>query len=85
MKGLNLGIRLAALFSALYVLCGIAVYSIPGVGTAVFELLTHSTIQFSVQPFDAVQFALGFVAWAILGVIVGIGWAIICECCKEQN
>ena len=85
MKGLNLGIRLAALFSALYVLCGIAVYSIPGVGTAVFELLTHSTIQFSVQPFNVVNFIIGIVAWVIIGLIVGIGWAIICECCKEQN
>ena len=74
MKGLNLGIRLATLFSALYVLCGIVVYSIPGIGTAIFELLTHSTIQFTAQPFDAVSFALGFVAWAI-----------ICDCCKEQK
>ena len=85
MKGLNFGIRLAALFSAFYVLCGIIVYSIPGIGTAIFELLTHSTIQFSVQPFNVVNFIIGIVAWVIIGLIVGIGWAIICECCKEKN
>ena len=85
MRGLNLGIRLAALFSVLYVLCGIIVYAVPGIGISIIELLTHSTIQLTVQPFNAVNFIIGFAAWAIIGLIVGIGWAIICECCKEQK
>ena len=75
-------LRLGLLFAALYVACGILVYAVPGFSTAFFTLLTHSTVEFSVRPFNALEFVLGIVAWFAIGIIVSLLHKKICECCK---
>lgn len=79
-----LWLKLGILFPTISLLCGILVYGAPGLATWLLEHLTHSTWQFTIQPFDAASFAAGLVAWAIIGALVG--WAVskMCDCCNVK-
>ena len=75
--------KLGVLFPAISLVCGIIVYAAPGAATWLLENLTHSRWQFSIQPFDAAQFAVGLALWAIIGALVGWGYSKLCDCCKN--
>ena len=72
--GKRLGIALGTVFAAASVICGILVYTVPGVSMKLLEYLTHSTWEYSIQPFDPMQFILGVLAWAVIGFVGG--WVI---------
>ena len=83
--GKALGYRLGALFAGIYVICGIIVYTAPDLAHKILELLTHSIWQFTIQPFNIVNFLIGIILWAVIGILVGFALSGLCECIKDND
>ncbi len=64
--------KLGAVFAGLYVACGIVLYALPGLSLVIADYLVHSTMQFTVKPFDAANFAIGTVLWFIIGGVIAL-------------
>ena len=80
----NLGHRLGALFAGISIVCGIVVYSSPGLAKSILEYLTHSSWQYTILPFEPVRFAIGVVSWSLIGAGIGIAFEKMCECESEK-
>ena len=76
--------KLGIFFPAIYIACGILIYTAPELARSILEHLTHSTMQFTVQPFNATNLIIGTVAWAAIGAIVGFAFSKLCDCCEEK-
>ena len=82
--GKTLGERLAVLFSGISVICGIIVYTVPDLAHNLMRYLTHSDWQFTIRPFNPIEFVGGAVLWAIIGFVIGTAFSKLCEC-KEKK
>lgn len=77
------GIALGATFAGLSAVCGILLYSAPGFTLQLAGYLTHSTIPFTIKPFDAISFVIGLVLWGIIGFVAGFVFVKMLGNCKE--
>lgn len=79
-----LGYRLGALFAGISIVCAIIIYTAPGLAHNILELLTHSTWQFTIQPFDAARIIISAIVWGIIGIIIGFAFTGLCDCIKDR-
>ncbi len=70
-SGMRLNKKLAMVFAGVDIICGIAVYTNPNLAHAILKYLTHSTWQFTINPFSIVDFAIGALLWAVIGYLFG--------------
>ncbi len=74
----NLGIRLGALFAGISIVCGIVIYSWPGLASSLLEYLTHSSWQYTIKPFDPIRFVGGAALWFLIGNAIGLAFSKMC-------
>ncbi|HLC79235.1 MAG TPA: DUF5676 family membrane protein [archaeon] len=72
------GLKFGALLGGLSAICGILLYVSPGPSMKIAEYLTHSTIQFTIKPFEPAGFVIGVALWAIIGTALGYIAAKMC-------
>ncbi len=81
----TLGYRLGALFAGISLVCAIVVYAAPDLAHKLLELLTHSTWQFTIKPFNILEIITGAVLWLGIGILIGFAFSGICNCIKEDK
>lgn len=72
------GLKLGALFAGLSALCGMVLYTVPDIALKITGYLTHSTLQFTVKPFEPIGFVIGLVLWFAIGAVLGYIIAKMC-------
>lgn len=76
-------VKLAVLFAVFSIICGFFIYTVPGPVFAVADYLLHSTIQFTVKPFDLGSIVISAGLWALIGLITGLVFPKLWEWCNR--
>ena len=76
----KIGFALATTLAGISLICGILVYTVPNFALSIAGYLTHSTIPFTIKPFDLFGFIIGLGLWAAIGFAVGFVFTKLCRC-----